>query len=98
MKRDEQAIFDVAVRENVHLTVSDVPLLMVYARAIAGALNADDASDFEKLSRAAASMGTKLRLTQQSRIRPETLGRRMAEQDSGPKPWDRVSDDDEDEV
>jgi len=76
----------------VHLTQGDAPLLMIFSRAIAGAFNASDASDFERLSRVALSAGTRLRLTQQSRIHPLTLGRRYADQHTGPKPWDRIRD------
>jgi hypothetical protein len=95
LSKDEKLVFDCAVRENVHLTQGDAPLLMIFSRAIAGAFNASDASDFERLSRVALSAGTRLRLTQQSRIHPLTLGRRYADQHIGPKPWDRIRDEDD---
>jgi len=96
LRRDEKAVFDLAVRENAHLRQTDVPLLMGFARASAGLFNVDTAGDFEKLARVAMSFATKLRLTPQSRVHPLTLGRRHANQHTGPKPWHRNQDGNDD--
>lgn len=37
---------------------------------------------------ASASLATKMRLTQQSRMHPRTAGRRTDRQSPGPRPWD----------
>ena len=92
LKGDEKAVFDLVVRENVHLQAIDVPLLMGFARASAGLFKVDSAGDFERLARVAMSFATKLRITPQSRVHPTTLGRRYADQHTGPKPWDRIRD------
>ena len=47
LKSDEKAVFDLVVRENVHLQAIDVPLLMGFARASAGLFNVDSAGEFE---------------------------------------------------
>ena len=95
LKSDEKAVFDLVVRENVHLQAIDVPLLMGFARASAGLFNVDSAGEFEKLARIAMSFATRLRITPQSRVHPTTLGRRYADQHTGPKPWDRIRDEDD---
>src|SRR5262245_36753226 len=89
LKGDEKAVFDLVVREHVHLQPIDVPLLMGFARASAGLFKVDSAGDFERLARVAMSFATKLRISPQSRVHPLTLARRYADQHTGPKPWDR---------
>ncbi len=42
----------------------------------------------ERESRAIAALARAMRLTQQSRLRPETAARRTAEAPIGPRPWD----------
>jgi hypothetical protein len=98
LKSVEKAVFDLAVRENVHLRQTDVPLLMGFARASAALFKVDTAADFEKLARVAMSFATRLRLTPQARTHPTTLGRRYADQHTGPKPWDRIRGDEDDEA
>ena len=68
---------------------------MGFARASAGLLNVDNAGDFERLGRMSLSFARSLRLTPQSRTRPETLARRYVDQHTGPKPWDRNRDEDD---
>ena len=46
-------------------------------------------SDWEKASRVAMALATKLRLTVQSRIEPRGVGRQQIPS-AGPAPWDRV--------
>jgi hypothetical protein len=75
LKLAERKVFDLVVRENVHLQPIDVPLLMGFARASAGLFKTDNATDFEKLARVAMSFATKLRITPQSRCHPLTLAR-----------------------
>ena len=96
LKSDEKAVFDLVVRENVHLQAIDVPLLMGFARASAGLFKVETAADFEKLARVAMSFATRLRITPQARCHPITLGRRYVDQQHiGPKPWDRIRDEDD---
>jgi hypothetical protein len=97
LKSDEKRIFDLVALEHVHLKSIDVPLLMGFARASAAMFTANTAEEFEKVSRVALSFATKLRITPQSRVHPTSLGRRHAEQYSGPRPWDRDRDDDDEE-
>ena len=92
LKSDEKAVFDLVVRENAHLGPIDVPLLRGFARASAALFKVDTAADFEKLARVAMSFATRLRITPQTRVHPTTLGRRYADQHTGPKPWDRIRD------
>jgi hypothetical protein len=92
LKPKEQKIFNVVAAENAHLRQTDAVLLGAFARAAVGSFNTDNASDFEKLARTAATLATRLRISPQSRCNPVTLARRYAEQDNGPKPWDRNRD------
>src|SRR5215510_5694320 len=78
LKTAERKIFDLVVRENPHLRLTDVPLVMAFARASAGTFNSDTAVDFEKLARVTMSLATKLRISPQSRHDPKTLARRHA--------------------
>ena len=101
LKPDEKVFFDLLISEHAHLLRGDVPLIMGLARASAGLFKPDiTVEEFEKLSRICMSYSTRLRITPQSRVHPTTLGRRHADQHTGPKPWDRVRDeadnDDED--
>src|SRR5262245_37391023 len=89
LKSAERKIFDLIVRENAHLRQTDVPLVMGYARASTGLLQVETAGDFDKLARVMMSLATKLRISPQSRLDPKTLARRIADQDNGPKPWER---------
>jgi hypothetical protein len=41
------------------------------------------------------ALATRLRISPQSRCNPVTLGRRYADQHTGPKPWDRIRDEDD---
>jgi hypothetical protein len=90
LKSSEKRVFDLIVRENAHLRQTDVPLLMGLARATAGLFGVETAGDFEKLARVQMSYATRLRITPQARTHPTTLGRRIADQNNGPRPWDRV--------
>ena len=92
LKADEKQVFDLAVRENAHLRPTDIPLLMGFARASAGLFKVDTAADFEKLARVTMSLAAKLRISLQSRHDPKTLARRYADAHTGPKPWDRNRD------
>jgi len=101
LKPDEKVFFDVLISEHAHLRRGDVPLIMGLARASAGLFKPDiTVEEFEKLSRICMSYSTRLRITPQARTHPTTLGRRYADQHTGPKPWDRIRDeadnDDED--
>jgi hypothetical protein len=99
LSKQEKQIFDLIVREHRHLRTFDAPLLTGYAVACAKMLTLNDLTDFEKIARVAMSLATKLRLTPQSSMQPVQLGRRYAKPESGPKPWDRFSrqDDDDDD-
>jgi hypothetical protein len=80
LKSDEKKVFDLVVREHVHLKQIDAPLLMGYARAIAGLFKADTVEDFERLSRVSLSYATKLRISPQARVHPLSLARRQQQQ------------------
>jgi hypothetical protein len=76
-----------------HLKPSDAPLLVSYVQAtIASRRSARDPSKanlWEKATRLQASLATKLRLTAQARIDPQTLGRQRPPQ-TGPLPWEKT--------
>jgi hypothetical protein len=65
---------------------------MGFARASAGLFKTDAVADFDKLARVCMSLGTKLRITPQSRVNPLTLARanrNALPTFDGRRPWDR---------
>jgi hypothetical protein len=101
LTKPERDIFNLVVREHRHLRTFDAPLLTGYAIACVKMLTIKDPTDFEKIARVAMSLATKLRLTPQSVMRADALGRRYAdaEQSSGlRKPWDPLPDDEDEDA
>ena len=99
LKSDERRIFDFTFREHAHLRARDIPLVTGFARATAGLFRIETAAEFAVLARMQLSYARALRLSVQSRVHPLSLGRRVADADeqSGPRPWDRNRDDNDDE-
>jgi hypothetical protein len=74
-----------------HFRKSDLPMLCAYVQASLLSrklIRTNAINDWEKASRIAMALATKLRLTVQSRIEPRGVGRQQIP--SGPAPWDRV--------
>lgn len=84
---------------NPHLRLADVALLAAYAQAMTKtyrlARQSDPASvsSWEKSARMAMSLATKLRVTAQSQVHPETAGRKR--QQLPPSYYDVMGDADE---
>ena len=75
-----------------HFRKSDLPMLCAYVQALLltrKLIRTNAISDWEKASRVAMALATKLRLTVQSRIEPRGVGRQQIPS-AGPAPWDRV--------
>jgi hypothetical protein len=91
LTKQEKQIFDLVVREHRHLRTFDAPLLTGYAIACGKMMKLKDPTAFEKVSRVAMALATKLRLTPQSSMQSVQLGRRYAQQlEPGERrPWDR---------
>src|SRR5262245_54033931 len=100
LKADERRIFDFTFREHSHLQPRDIPLVTGFARASAGLFRIETAAEFAVLARMQLSYARALRLSVQSRVHPLSLGRRVADADeqSGPRPWDRNRDSSSDDV
>jgi hypothetical protein len=90
----EQTAFSelMAACDPAHFRESDKPLLIsfVQATAIAQAAAHDPkmAAQWEKAVRLQAMLATRLRLSPQSRIDPETIGRQQGYQGHLRKPWE----------
>jgi hypothetical protein len=98
MPTDAQLVFDLVVRENGHLTQSDVPLVMGYALACMRVFNArGNTAEWERACRVMMAYATKLRVSPQACIDPVSLGRRRKDQPQGPAPWEYRDDDHGDE-
>jgi len=91
LTKSQQQLFTLVVNENRHLRPLDTPLLTGYVIACAGMFTEKDPATFAKLAAVAVSIGTRLRLTPQSRTHPTTLARRYAEPAPSERrrPWDR---------
>ena len=89
--KSERALFIELAANAQHLTQTDAPLLASYVQAtLASHKSARDprkANIWERATRLQAMLATKLRLTAQSRIDPQTLGR-MKLLPEGPPPWE----------
>ena len=92
LNKAERSLFAEIAAAAPHLKQSDVPLLVSFTQAtIASRRSARDPSKadlWEKATRLQASLATKLRLTAQARIDPQTLGRQRPPR-TGPFPWDK---------
>jgi len=71
----ERKLFTCVARNAPHLLPCDVPLLTTFCIVNARMVNAKSTSDTEKLAKMSAMLATKLRLTPQSRSRPEAVAR-----------------------
>jgi hypothetical protein len=88
----ERTLFTELANGNQHLTAPDAALLAGYVQALNKMQRLAKKSDiaaWEKATRVALALGRSLRLTPQSTVRPETVGRHRADQPRGPAPWDR---------
>lgn len=75
----ESSLFVELALANVHLTISDVPILAAYAQAATKVLKLGrqkDVGQWEKVVRLTMALARTLRLTPQSCIEPRTVGRR----------------------
>jgi hypothetical protein len=86
----EQTLFSEIAVHAPHLTPSDAPLLASFVQAtLMSRRSAHDPARldaWERSTRLQASLATKLRLTAQARIDPQTLGRQRPQ--TGPFPWE----------
>jgi hypothetical protein len=76
----QQTTFRAVLADNPHLGPADMPLLTLYVLTVSKAARLakgkGDALSFERLTRLAVTLATKMRITAQSNIDPQTLGRR----------------------
>ena len=101
LTKSQQQLFTLVVNEKRHLRPLDTPLLTGYVIACAGMFTEKDPATFAKLAAVAVSIGTRLRLTPQSRTHPTTLARRINNADMHQglyqrRPWDRNDPGDDD--
>ncbi len=83
--------------------MGDGPLLSAYVQGLAKCYKLarrGDVTAWEKCLRATLSAATRLRLTPQSSLHPDTAARKKSNQVQGPKPWlprdrDEVEEDEE---
>jgi hypothetical protein len=100
---EAQPVFDLIIRENPHLTATDVPLVMGYALAsmrVFKAAKRSNAAEWERASRIQTMYATKLRLTPQSTQDPQALGRRKKDMGGFGVTWEQLgldNDDDDDD-
>jgi hypothetical protein len=91
LRKSERVLFSELVASAGHLRPSDAPLLASYVQAtLTSHRSAGDPSKldtWDKATRLQMSLATKLRLTAQSRVDPQTLGR-MKLLPEGPGPWE----------
>ena len=89
LTKSERALFIELAANAEHLRPTDAPLLASYVQAtLMSRRSARDPARvevWERATRIAAMLATKLRLTAQSRVDPKTLGRM---QPPGPAPWE----------
>jgi hypothetical protein len=89
LTKSERALFIELAANAQHLMPTDAPLLASYVQAtLMSRRSARDPARvevWERATRIAAMLATKLRLTAQSRVDPKTLGRM---QPPGPPPWE----------
>jgi hypothetical protein len=95
LTKEEKRIFDLILRDHRHLRSFDAPLLTAYAVACARMLSTRDSDTFDKMTRLAISLATRLRLTPQSGMQSVQLGRRYADTPRKRNPWDRHDPDDD---
>jgi hypothetical protein len=79
----QQTTFDIMVRGNPHLVEADMPLLTLYVLSLSKATQLAKISDvkaWEKVVRLALTIGTKLRVTPQSCLSEDALGRKKLDQ------------------
>jgi hypothetical protein len=89
LTKTERTLFTEIVDTAPHLRPSDASLLASFVQAtLMSRRSARDPARidaWEKATRLQVSLATRLRLSAQSRIDPQTLGR---QQPPGPQPWD----------
>jgi hypothetical protein len=92
LSASQQATFRAVLAHNPHLNSADMPLLTLYVLSLSKAARLakgkDDVLSFERASRLALTVGTKLRITPQSTRDPQTLGRRR--KDTRPNVIDEI--------
>jgi hypothetical protein len=90
LTKSERALFIELAANAEHLRPTDAPLLASYVQAtLMSRRSARDPARvevWERATRIAAMLATKLRLTAQSRVDPKTLGRMQPP--PGPEPWE----------
>jgi hypothetical protein len=85
LTKTEQSTFNALVVANPHLTITDGLLLAGFVRASSMMLDRkSEAGEWEKASRVAITLATKLRLTPQSTQDPQALGRRRKDHHPSP--------------
>jgi hypothetical protein len=94
-KAEQKAFTELmACCDPAHFRESDVPLLISFVQATLAARKAardpGKAARWERSIRLQMSLATKLRLSPQSRIDPETIGRQQMYQGPLRKPWEPV--------
>jgi hypothetical protein len=96
LTKSEQSIFSETAQAFPHLGRADIQLLASFAVATAMAQRlkkGNDVANWERAVRTQLAVGRSLRLTQQSRTKPETLYRRIADDPNKPRPWLPGADD-----
>ena len=92
LTKAERSLFTEIAVSAPHLKQSDMPLLASFVQAtLMSRRSARDPARvdvWERSTRLQASLATKLRLTAQARIDPQTLGRQRPPR-AGPAPWER---------
>jgi hypothetical protein len=93
LTKAEQALFKEVVEDAPHLRKSDSQLLVAFVQAtLVSRRSARDPARFDtwqKATRLQASLATKLRLSAQARIDPQTLGRQAPQRRVGQlAPWE----------
>ena len=91
LTKAEQTLFSEIAASAPHLKQSDVPLLASFAQATLlarGSARPACIDTWERATRTQVALARSLRLTAQSRIDPQTLGRQRPPR-AGPAPWER---------
>ena len=81
LTKGERSLFAETTSTNPHLRAADAPLLAAYVQALSKTFRLARRSDpasvaaWEKSARVSISLATKLRITAQSQVHPESAGR-----------------------
>jgi hypothetical protein len=99
LTKAERRAFNYIVAQNPHLGLADVLLVEAFAVSYCRTMGAKRKGTeiWERENRILLLTATKLRCTAQSYILPRGVGRTRAAQHGGPKPWDPLPDDTDDE-